>query len=237
MNVIWKECELVMLSTKDKTKIYLHESLGLNYFLHGIDKINHQVAAQHLHTTSNDVINDGDVIIEQTGLGYMEPTIATKENMAVKEHIRRCRKVIASTDRLLGRKKNYRISKKGETLHQDTRGTYEWISSIGKIPKSFIKEYCKLGGVDKVLVEYIKESLQYCNSSSKELTLKVDKDNTINIKPLVPKLFTIKEVKSIIRKHSDFISDTIDYDGISSATTAIGIPEWDDTKFIKDNII
>jgi len=50
------------------------------------------------------------------------------------------------------------------------------------------------------------------------------------------KLYSIKEVKSIIRKHSDFISDNIDYDGIESATTAIATPEWDDEEFIKNNL-
>jgi|TARA_R110000851_G_scaffold56073_7_gene131248 hypothetical protein len=51
------------------------------------------------------------------------------------------RKIIATDDPKLYRKKVYRISDKGETLPQDERGTYEWVKHIPQPQQSFIEEF------------------------------------------------------------------------------------------------
>lgn len=126
------------------------------------------------------------------------------------------RKIIATTNKFLGRTKIYRISEKGETLQQDERGTYEW--EINKFPQprnSFVGKYVEVSGIDTVLVEYEERgSVQFwyeydklkqkglCDNPDKFNyipKLKIDSHNTITIKALKDS-WSKKELDIIVEK-------------------------------------
>jgi len=50
------------------------------------------------------------------------------------------------------------------------------------------------------------------------------------------KMYTKSEVEGLIAKFSDHIDSKIDYDAIAAACCSIPCPEWDEKKWIKDNL-
>jgi hypothetical protein len=178
----------------------------------------------HLYATvSQEVepIKEGEYYIEKTGLGELLHQMdkvsleGWRKDMVGRDNfLRRCRKIIATTDKKL-------------TIKHDT-GVRElnWqTKSISYVPlpqfqQSFSKEYCDKGGIDKVLVEYHFEgercSLCGFSKESKEcinrkdciniytggiFTTKLNSDNTITIHPLEEKMYSKLEVELLFEQH------------------------------------
>jgi hypothetical protein len=70
----------------------------------------------------------------------------------------------------------------------------------------------------------------------KPTRMNMDKVKSFNITSVKEKMYSREEIIKLIEKHSDFVSEHIDYEGIDNATTAIGYPEWDDINWIKENL-
>ena len=129
----------------------------------------------------------------------------------------KCRKIIATTDPNIFRKKVYRISKKGETLHQDSRGTYEWINVIPQLQQSFLKEFTTNPDGEYVLEYYFKgercalcgfyrESNECINRkdcpelyTGGEFTPKLNQDNKVNITSVEEKMMPLRDVEMMCR--------------------------------------
>ncbi len=240
------EHNLVMLSNKDDSKFGLiYESGKLHYFSNGEnphDLLDNLAISQHLYITSNDEIKDNDWCLEKTGLGYLKPFQVKKEDLNVKEFIKRCKKIIATTDKSLNSRKWVGVIE-GED-------TYEEIL-LPQIPQQFkeyfITEYNKGNIITKVLVEYIKNKISeeihcVCGESHpmRVLTdcgcvtcgsyktntidifsndLIINPNNTINIKPIETKIYTREEVEEIIKKVAYYAhehTEIIHYDDYTS---------------------
>jgi len=198
----------------------------------------------HLYiTVSQEVesIKDGDWFIAiDDSIQFKRP----KQNSLPND-----RKIIATTDK--------KLILKGECDCMATtyEGCSQCLEQLPQIPQSFIKEYCEQSGIDKVLVKcyfkgercalcgFTRESNECINRKEcpknyfgGELKIKLNQDNTIIISPINEKMYSRSEVVELIKKHADFIDDTIDYDGILNSTTAIALPEWDDNTWIKENL-
>ena len=205
-NIMWKEHELVLLPT-DKAENALIKSISaLN--LHGLDKLHYsnQYLTQeylshinckpyHLYILSNDKINDDDWSYDR-----MMKSIGQRNNVYSS-------KIIATTDKLVI--KNM----------QDSNGVREidFDLLVSKIPESFINtfvtEYNRDNVFTEVEIEYEKYALccskhvssTYCAEQCKEYTehvkLKINLDNTINIKPYKYN-YTKEEVELLIMKYA-----------------------------------
>jgi hypothetical protein len=155
-----------------------------------VTKSNEYFQAQYVYVTvSQDVesIREGDNIIEETGLGYMPPNIATKENMAVKEHIRRCRKIIATNDFKLLYSKERTERGKLEQLpfSEGVHSANFKPTDIKQLQQSFLKELvANPNGEWEVEYEPICcGNYTSCNSNCtiKGFKPRLNQDNTVNI--------------------------------------------------------
>ena len=181
----------IILPTEDYTGIVLH-STGLDNILHikkSAENAVLNIGGQHQHlyiTVSQDVepIKEGDNIIEQTGLGYMPPSIATEENMAVKEYINRCRKIIATDDpKLLFEESIYDPRSKTGGMMIPT--------GMPQVPQSFLKEYvANPDGRYEVKYENYYENNRPMNNRR----LVVNQDNTVTITSVKEKMYSREDV-------------------------------------------
>jgi len=112
------------------------------------------------------------------------------------------KKIIATTDPKLHT---------NEIVEEDM---HMYKKSLPQIPQSFIEEYCKAGGIDKVLVEYeeyikctncnLTEEDCECNVSYTQDLIGIDRvklnpDNTIIIHPVEEKMYSREEILSFAR--------------------------------------
>jgi hypothetical protein len=69
------------------------------------------------------------------------------------------------------------------------------------------------------------------------VTINVDPiHNTITTHLIEEKMYSREEVKNLIGQHSNFIDSNIDYDSIHASCCGVSSPEWDDEKFLKENL-
>lgn len=164
---------------------------------------------QHLYFISNEEIKEGDWVLEMTGLDYMNhPVKATMENIKVNEYIRRCKKIIATTDKSL----TYKTSIEGS------------VESLPQPSQTFIKRYCEFGGIDEVDVEY--EIHNHPDLGEVDYTLKVNSHNEIII-------YSIKNSWSreeLERKSREDFNAGMNY----AEATHVSVPNED--KWIKQNL-
>lgn len=108
---------------------------------------------------------------------------------------------------------------------------------LPQIPGSFIKAYVKANGeIDEVMVEYedMYKNIEDDGLDITYFTIKTREDNTVIIHK--SKTYSREEVINLINKHSDYIDDNIDYDSIHKACCSIPVPEWNDDKWIEENL-
>lgn len=131
--------------------------------------------SQHLYILSDEPIKDRDWVIhknrEVLQLSDVDEFAGIINDVGT-VRIECCKKIIATTDESLTTEKQYKSG---------------WDAKIN-LPRpsnEFLKKFCELGGVDKVLVEY-EENLFYTNTKELNITnkLKVAPDNTITIYPI-----------------------------------------------------
>lgn len=169
-----KLMQVVILPTKEASVLTLHNNtLILNYSkeLFNSKTANHQ----HLYIVSDNEIKEGDWHLEQTGLGWLSPIQTTKEHLANKQYIDRCKKIEATTDSSL----KYQTTTQIEQVNGKPQ---EW--SIPQIPPSFIEAYVKAEGkITEVLVEMEEYADVRPNKIRSLYRIKTRPDNTIIIHP------------------------------------------------------
>jgi hypothetical protein len=214
-----------MLPTEDKTEILLNTYVNNTHSCKAIYHISELLKTsindrndlrlrgykyQHLYITSDDEIKEGDwykVMNDKYNNGIKSIAQADKEHLRmIKENPRFiCKKIIATTDKSLV------IGKE----HDDTVPYLKMRNKYLPQPsQSFIKKYCELDGIDKVLVEYEKHIDQHPdwrptysdpdNSGGAVIEFylpKTDSHNTITIKPIEPKLYTEEQIIQIVNDY------------------------------------
>jgi len=197
-----KEARVHMLATEDPSCIAFHklkdEEPGLFYS----DKPSVEEAFdnQHLYITTDDEIKEGDWYLwkgaEQKNIHQCKISVENDLNKLNVEYKYLAEKIIATTDTKLTKTKSSK-DKKGFTEYEMRR--------LFEIPQSFIEEYCKAGGIDKILVEYKVITNTYDNmvdlmcphsvaeyeqTTSSTLELKTDTNNCIIIHPVEEKMYS-----------------------------------------------
>jgi hypothetical protein len=170
------------------------------------------VEQQHLYITTDEEIKEGDWFINTGSGGHPTPKVyqANSENSkAFKEFgpYPEIRKIIASTDPKLN---------SNQIEPYDTSKPYG--IEFPQIPQSFIEEYCKVGGIDEVLVEYeilgyksenihigvkgtdIDVELPNTAQDKTQVRLKLNPDNTIIIHPVKEKMYSRDEIGNKIKE-------------------------------------
>ena len=161
---------VIGLTADEKTLWFAHSGVGNSY------------GNKHLYFTTDDEIKESD--------WYYWPVTRTVQRLKLTELERElgkslsqdCKKIIATTD---------------PDLWHSASDKYG--QGCALIPKSFIEEYCRKGGVDEVDVEYIVTVPKY------ELELKVNSRNEITIHPVEEKLYTREEVEQMLH---DIVNDS-----------------------------
>ena len=133
---------------------------------------------QHLYITTDDKIKEGDWYIIQGA--SPEGVHNTLPNGGVKKEF--AKKIIATTDP--------RLIENG----------------VSEIPTSFIKEYCKVGGIDEVDVEHEEFSLNGGGRpNATVLEPKLNPDNTIIIHRIVEKVYNKQDLLELTMGNSNII--------------------------------
>jgi hypothetical protein len=139
---------------------------------------------QHLYFTTDEEIEEGNWCYDAKSNAIHKciniyPTGAIEINgLGGALNPKFARKIVATTDKL-------EISKYQPQFTVDKTPITKYLPQP---PQAFIEKYCKEGGIDEVMIEYIEYeqfdgSLLPGHTYPKELKLKVDSDNTITIVP------------------------------------------------------
>ena len=178
-----KKCQIVLLPTNEKVNIVL--LVEVNQLIYNVDVMRNGVSKtsnQHLYITSDKEIKEGDWYIDDTNTVRQSVT-SDKDYWSVRQDYK---KIIAATDTsLISINEQYfdvNKSRKSAVLEQKTlpQPSQEFI-------QRYIKEYNKGNVISDVEVEYDKATYDKWmeNGASPVFdTLKVNPDNTINIKPI-----------------------------------------------------
>lgn len=189
-----KEAKVHMLPTEDKTAIRYNSSLKIiskDISDYGVDN-NDYISCQHLYITTSQEIKEGDC--------YIHPDATVPQNDFNHVYVD-CRKIIATTDPKLLKPQIKQVNWIGS----------ERIMNLPQIQQSFIEEYCKQGGIDKVLVEYTEIEMCFnyngshygkdcsCKGGDFRKVPKTDSNNYIIIHPVEEKTYSRKEVEVLCR--------------------------------------
>lgn len=205
---MWKKHKLVMLLTEKKANNGIVKSINypnlLGIYRTGDDKYK-QWTGQNLYILSHDEIKEGDWCYDKvlnvvyrvdkhTDLKYVNQT----DNEL---------KIIATTDEL-GKTIWKQTNKKSKpyNIQQNIETTKKVFIPLPQIPQSFIQhfvdEYNKGNVISDVMVEYDTISVPYVTGDGFEIVLKINQDNTINIKT-VKDSWSRDEVVGILEKFND----------------------------------
>lgn len=163
MNTTKKTCPVILLPTKqtfNSLKGYLNGSLLFDF-----KEVYTTIPAEegitghfNMYILSDEDIKEGEYYFNPIANCINQCESEKRERLLRATKHNGYKKVIASTDLEIIRKKVYRRNNKGETLHQDARGTYEWVYVMGRPPKTFIQEFIEAYNIGKpineVLVDY-----------------------------------------------------------------------------------
>jgi len=210
-----RKCKVVMLATDDDCNL----TLGLNnllvhhnYTRSAIQNRNEDYINQHLYILSDEEIKEGDWFVclnakvlqakQITKSGDILPTESWGAAMSFFPP-RECKKIISTTDFLLGKpysKDNMLMSSR---LPQPSQS----------FTKKYVTEYNKDNIITEVLVEYEnvnttkKEDYQYIQGKGSNLNYiykpKLTKENTITIHP-VNKMYSKEEVEVILENYRQY---------------------------------
>lgn len=203
-----KEVQLIILPTKEKSILYRlignqRDVIYMGDYDYSDDVLRENV---HLYAVSDDEIKEGDWCYdEDSDKGVVKCLRTAKDSYWNKL----CKKIIATTD------KSLKIKDFPDLDNSATRG-------LPTFKQSFLEKYCRVGGIDEVMVEYEQwtELLKYNginyvhNQWTKkiplnsvcgefEYRLKVNKDKTINTFSVNKKLYTREEIESILFKYAE----------------------------------
>lgn len=173
-----RKVKIVIIPANEATNILLTGRNELIYITKDFGFVNSIDRFQHLYFLSDEEIKEGDwcLLDKNVGLstGYevkqcLEVDSINGEHTFAEDDgslftTGRCSKIVATTDEGLG--------------YGDNVGAFY---QLPRPSNEFIKKYCELGGIDKVLVEYIDTGDK---DFSKRYRLKIAPDNTITIKPI-----------------------------------------------------
>lgn len=167
----YKEANIVMLSTNiiNKNQIVYNGIRNYIWIHDGESDLMKSTTGQHLYTLSSEEIKEGDWFYDSIfkqimkcskvgSLGIIYSDEASI-NFASNDQLDRIYKIIVSTDESLG---------------------------LPRFSNDFLKKYCELGGIDKVLIEYVEimeiglDTIEYRTG---KYVLKVAPDYTVSIKP------------------------------------------------------
>lgn len=245
------ECPVVMLPTEKATNIF-KDSNGLLFFSDNYQiakTINSDCKGYFIYILSDDEIKEGDWKYNEK-LNCITQHLRVNKNLSqqLTQASKWCKKIIATND------KSLTVAYLGNQIYDSnkTPDHYGFKSGLGiqgrivykplaRPSNEFLKKYCDVGGIDKVLVkyrEYIRsesshnydEDWIYCDGKVIETIYKEDKydlspklevapDNTITIYPVSEekeKIYSNKEVREMIDKAIESWSHDgyVDYDKI-----------------------
>lgn len=227
MDVKRKKCKVIMLPVNNRADkgefiIVKHEDNSLHCGIKKQNPFNMLSEEQNLYITSDDEIKEGDWFIElehivapdsefemikesgiyQRKISSQSPELFLKEGYinGVKDSyinnslLTYCKKIIATTDKSL----------KVLTPYSKEEGIKEILPSPSK---AFIEKYCKLGGIDEVMVEYEDNGYEVDMEGRggsdicwyPDWQLKINSHNEITIHP-VKDSWTREEVEELCRK-------------------------------------
>lgn len=163
------ECQVVMLPTEDKTKLFTSKRDDkLHYHFKG-NTPNSVKSYQHLYVTSDEEIKEGDHYLIKDD----QFTMKAIGDQIILDNLNKidARKIIATTS------DKFDLINKGLDRSKDI--------IFPRISQSFIEQYCKEGGINKVLVEYENNPIYTgdgCHEDNWER--KVNSHNKITIYPI-----------------------------------------------------
>lgn len=155
----------------------------------------------HLYITTDEEIKEGDWYIWKIdgGMVIYQCKLTDKEDLLRLNTVykNKAKKIIATTDpNLFINIRSHLTSSEGLMVN------------IPQIPQTFIEEYCKAVGIDKVLVEVeIYDDPNFVEDLNKEMRLtpkilnrpKLNPDNTIIIHPVEEKVIPVSEVERLLK--------------------------------------
>lgn len=224
MEVKRKKCNVVMLPTNEADNAIIQhygtlEYHGNKYFTQEYLKTQKKTSS-HLYIISDDEIKEDDWFYDILNNSVHQFTKKLDKDFKPQFN---WYKVIATTDKSLSLRCKTIVCKHGSmmSIFHPCRKKCQNIKSLPQPSQSFIKKYCKLGGIVEVLVEYesyhgIKTSIAEINTISgdgsknwkgigdnRDYKLKTDSHNTITIKPVKEKMYSLTEVKALTKAAYD----------------------------------
>ena len=145
----FKECKVIMLPTEYKTNLIFNESLKIlgdhTYFSKVAVELNSYINYQHLYITSDDEIKEGDWYVHCSHGSlkyYVEQAKNNNWKYKSTDRFYLIGKIIATTDKDL-------------TFWNDEEvDGFSGDMILYQPSKAFIEKYCKVGGINEVMVEY-----------------------------------------------------------------------------------
>jgi hypothetical protein len=196
-----KRAKVVMLPTEDEIGSlygYKDKSMLFNYNPEGYIKTEAEkeyTEHYHLYFTTDDEIKEGDWYLIKVFKGDNKYKLSTQPCRKEEIHLQSsydCKKVVASTEKLII--KNYGISLDGDI---------DLNEYIPQPSQAFIEKYCKVGGIDEVLIE---EECFISTPMGEGYRIKVDNHNTITIHPIKDSWNREEVAELIDRKCQDYIA-------------------------------
>ncbi len=138
---------------------------------------------QHLYFLSDDEIKDGDWVFDVFAWKRGKGDVVIQNVNLTQGQLQFCKKIIATTDESLVTKHNCNCF---ATTYE---GCSECLELLPRPSNEFLKKFCELGGIDKVLVEYDCDHSELPDEVIEQLikivdVIKVAPDNTITIYPI-----------------------------------------------------
>lgn len=215
----YKECNVVILPTNDKTdiivgkrnKIYHNSQIPHFNYNKTLDYNNWNY--QHLYITNDDEIKELNWSINLENNHVFQATYTDVNSIYAKNSSCKikgiCKKIIATTDKTLIINENYKHNPYNSILINSNADITR--KPLPQPSQSFIKKYCELGGIDKVLVEVYYPAMTYrrgsVSTNDLELIeyykLKIDSHNTITIKA-VKDSWSREEVEQILFNYAEY---------------------------------
>ena len=193
---MYKKCKVVMIATDEKVESYIYLTPKNQLFVNIRNTVPKDVFfnPQHLYILSDDEIKKGDYSQTFKAVPNREMVIhhCIDNGDVESANSLECPKVIASTDTSL-----HAIKFRGTKLEAPSK----CLRGIAVIPQSFIdlyvSEYNKGNKIEEVMVEHFRPNEAY--QISEHWSIKVNSDNTINIKS-IKDIWTREEVIEIIER-------------------------------------
>ena len=215
---LYMPSKVVMLPTNEKASWMTIWMNKVGRLLHTHTSTFDNLIAQHLYFTTEEEIKVGDQFIafgkvyecnhKGVYVQYLNGAFTREE----------CRKIIATTDKSIGRIK---------PNHNDFDSIIYLPEPSHKFLEAFVENHNKGKSIIDVLIEYVKvpNSVFVNVIEAPYLTLKVDKDNIITIKP-IKDIYTREEVMELFAKYEEDV-----YRKYKANITNISTKNW-----LKDNL-